>query len=78
MTKDFLTLLGGFLTALLGFFTVIGIKFDWFTASSIDAFMVVVGAAIALGVNVYAIWKNTYVSKKALEQKEVLKQNNLK
>ncbi len=78
MTKDFLTVLGGLLTSLLGLFTVLGIKFDWFTTESIDAFLLVAGAAIAFGLNIYAIWKNTYLSKKAQAQKEVLKQKGLK
>ena len=77
MKKDFTTLLGGFLSALLLFLGTIGISFDWFTQESIDAFVVLIGAAIALGVNAYAVWKNTYVSKKAKEQKQVLKDNDL-
>jgi len=77
MKKDFTILLGGFLSALLLFLGTIGISFDWFTQQSIDAFVVLVGAAIALGVNGYAVWKNTYVSKKAKEQKKVLKDNDL-
>lgn len=58
--KDILTLLGGFLTALLFFFGTIGIKFDWFTEASINAFVLLVGAFIALVINIYAVWKNTY------------------
>ena len=77
MKKDIVTLLGGFLTALLLFLGTIGISFDWFTQDSIDAFVVLIGAAIALGINLYAIWKNTYVSKKGQAQKEVLKKENL-
>lgn len=78
MKKDIVTLLGGFLTALLLFLGAIGISFDWFTQDSIDAFVVLVGAAIALVINLYAVWKNTYVSKKAQEQDELLKKHNLK
>jgi len=58
--KDIFTLLGGFLTALLFFFSTIGIKFDWFTEESINAFVLVVSAFVALAVNVYAVWKNTH------------------
>lgn len=77
MKKDIATLLGGFLTALLLFLGTVGISFDWFTQESINAFVILIGAAIALGVNLYAIWKNTYVSKKGQAQKEVLKDNDL-
>ena len=76
--KDTTILLSGFLTSVLFFLTTIGISFDWFTIESIDAFVVMIGAAIALGVNMYAIWKNTYVSKKAQIQKKVLEQRGLK
>lgn len=60
MKKDILTLLGGFLTALLFFFSTVGIKFDWFTEASINALVVLVGALVALVINIYAIWKNTH------------------
>ncbi|USK48856.1 PTS mannose transporter subunit IID [Bacillus sp. CMF12] len=61
MKKDIATLLGGFLTALLFFFGTIGISFDWFTTESINAFVILVSAFVALAVNLYAVWKNTYV-----------------
>jgi len=77
MKKDIVTLLGGFLSALLLFFGTIGLSFDWFTQESINAFVLVVGAAIALGWNLFAVWKNTYVSHKGQIQKEVLKQKGL-
>jgi len=77
MNKDIYTLLGGFLTALLFFLGTIGIKFDWFTVESINAFVVVVGALAALIINLYAVWKNTHVSKKAKKQKETLKDKGL-
>ncbi|MFS0780106.1 hypothetical protein [Bacillus sp. 1P06AnD] len=60
MNKDTITLLGGFLTALLLFLGTIGISFDWFTQESINAFVVVVGALVALIINIYAVWKNTH------------------
>ncbi|KON86618.1 hypothetical protein AF332_07160 [Sporosarcina globispora] len=67
MKKDVFTLLGGFLTALLFFFGTIGISFDWFTTESINAFVLVVSAFVALVVNLYAVWKNTYVGGKLKE-----------
>lgn len=60
MKKDIATLLGGFLTALLFFLSTVGIAFEWFTEASINAFVVLVSAGIALSVNLYAVWKNTY------------------
>ncbi|QED49336.1 phage holin [Cytobacillus dafuensis] len=79
MIKDMATLIGGFLTALLLFFGTIGVSFEWFTQDSINAFVVLISAAIALGINLYAVYKNTYVlTKKAKLQKEFLERNNLK
>jgi SPP1 family holin len=78
MTRDIVILLGGFLTSLLLFLGTIGVSFEWFTKESIDAFVMLCCAGLALGVNLYAVWKNTYVSKKARKQKEVLKQKGLK
>jgi hypothetical protein len=77
MKKDILILLGGFLTALLLFLGTIVVQFDWLTQESIDAFVLFVGATIALGLNLYAVWKNTHVSKKAQIQKKVLKDKGL-
>ncbi|OLN22026.1 hypothetical protein BTO30_11915 [Domibacillus antri] len=78
MKRDIVTLLGGFLTSLFLFLGTIGVSFDWFTPKSIDAFIMLSSAAGALFINLYAVWKNTYVSKKARKQKEVLKQKGLK
>ncbi|MDR7244537.1 hypothetical protein [Priestia megaterium] len=68
MTKDFFTLLGGFLTALLFFFGTIGVSFDWFTTESINAFVILVSAFMGLVVNIYAVWKNTHVSMHVKQQ----------
>lgn len=77
MKKDIFTLLGGFLTALLFFLGTVGISFDWFTTESINAFVLVVSALVALVVNIYAVWKNTYTSKKAQLQKKALQAQGL-
>lgn len=77
MNKDIFTLLGGFLTALLFFFGTIGVSFEWFTTESINAFVLVVSAFVVLVVNLYAIWKNTYVTRKAKKQKKVLEDKGL-
>lgn len=79
MIKDLLTLLAGFLSALLFFLSTIGIKLDWFTEDSINAFIWMLSAFITLIVNVYAVYKNTYVlTKKARIQKEELEKRGLK
>lgn len=77
MLKDFVTQLSGFLVALLGFFTAVGIKFEWFTLDSINAFVLVVSAFLALLINIYSVWKNTYTSKKAQIQKLALQKQGL-
>ncbi len=77
MKKDIFTLLGGFLTAVLLFFGTIGVSFDWFTQESINAFVLAASAGVALFINLYAIWRNTYVSKKAKLQKKALQAQGL-
>lgn len=77
MNKDILTLLGGFLSALLMFLGAIDISFDWFNETSINAFVILAGALSALIINLYAVWKNTFVSPKAKLQKEVLQSKGL-
>ena len=79
MVKDILTLLGGFLSALLLFFSTIGISFSWFTEESINAFILVLAAFITSGVNLYAVYKNTYViTKKARIAKRRAKEKRIK
>lgn len=78
MNKDISILVGGFLSSLLLFLSSVGIKFEWFTQESIDSFTVLLGSIITLAINFYAVWKNTYVSKKGKEQKEVLEKTGLK
>ncbi|MCM3598730.1 hypothetical protein M4D55_23505 [Metabacillus idriensis] len=77
MNKDLLTLLGGFLTALLMFFGTVGIAFEWFIQDSINAFVILVGALAALVINGIAVWKNTFVSRKAQIQKKALQSQGL-
>jgi SPP1 phage holin len=77
MNKDIFTLIGGFLTSLFMFFGTVGIAFDWFTQESINAFVVLIAAFSALVTNIYAIWKNTYTSKKAQLQKKALQSKGL-
>lgn len=77
MKKDIFTLVGGFLSSLLLFLGSIDVSFDWFTQTSIDAFVVLLAAAVMLTLNLYAIWKNTFVSKKAQLQKKALQSQGL-
>jgi hypothetical protein len=77
MKKDLFTLLGGFLTSVFLFLGTIGVSFDWFTQTSIDAFVFMAAAAGSLVLNLYAVWKNTHVrnrlKKNALNKQELIK-----
>jgi hypothetical protein len=77
MKKDLFTLLGGFLTSVFLFLGTIGVSFDWFTQTSIDAFVFMAAAAGSLVINLYAVWKNTHVrnrlKKNALKKQELIK-----
>lgn len=77
MKKDIFTLLSGFLTALLMFLGTVGLSFKWFTADSINAFVLVCSTLTVLLVNLYAVWKNTYTSRKAQLQKKALQAQGL-
>lgn len=77
--KQYVALFGGWLSAILLFLGTINVKFEWFTVSSIDAFVVVLGASVPFVIAGYGVWKNTYlVRKKAKEQENLLKRNGLK
>ena len=76
--KDYAILITGFLSALMLFLGTLGFSFEWFTAESIDAVGTVIIAAVPLFGAMYAVWKNTYVSRKAQMQKKVLEQRGLK
>jgi predicted acylesterase/phospholipase RssA len=75
MKKDIFTLLGGFLTSVFLFLGTIGVSFDWFTQTSIDAFVFMAAAAGSLVLNLYAVWKNTHVRNRI--KKNVLKKQEL-
>lgn len=70
--KDYLILIGGFLASLKMLLASFG--YDVIPNESIDAIVNLIGFGVAL----YAVWKNTYVSPKGLEQKKVLKDSGLK
>lgn len=69
-TKDIAILIVGFFSSLKILLASFGIKLpDLDTDNMIN--LIVTGAIL------YAVWKNTYVSKKALKQKEALKEKHL-
>ncbi|MEC3884571.1 phage holin [Halobacillus sp. HZG1] len=76
--KEVATLVGGFLTAIMGFLATLNIKYAWLTEASINAFVTVIIAGGMLSIGIYSVWKNTYVSKKGKEQKEELQRKGLK
>ncbi|MBP1950308.1 phage holin [Virgibacillus litoralis] len=75
--KDLSILIVGFLSTLMGFLATLNIKFEWLTEQSINAFGAFFVAAAMLGSGVYAVWKNTYVSKNAGLQKKALQSQKL-
>lgn len=76
--KGLSILLSGWLFALMGFLATLNIQFKWLTEDSINAFVIFFSATISLGINGYAIWKNTFVSKKAQQQNHALYEKKLK
>lgn len=76
--KSWVTLVTGVLSSLLLFLGAINVKYDWFTAESISAFGVLIGAILVFVLNLYAVWKNTYITKKGKKQLDVLEKNDLK
>jgi hypothetical protein len=72
-TKDVVAQVTGFLMAILLFLGTVNIHFDWFTEKSISAFGLLLGAAIALGINLYTIYQNHYgFTDKAKKEKSMI------
>lgn len=67
-TTDIVKQVVGFLTAISMFLGTIGFAFDWLTVDSINAFGVVLGATIALGYTLYAVYINTFGGKGAFKK----------
>lgn len=80
--KELSTLIGGWLSSLMILLGALNIKYEWLTEESISAFTVFIIATIVLTafiVNVYAVYKNTYViTEEAKEQKKELEKQGLK
>lgn len=77
--KQYISLFGGLLSAVLLFLQSLGITFTWFTDQTIDAFVNALLATVPFALVVYGVWKNSYiVTKQAREQEELLKKKGLK
>lgn len=76
--KSWVILVTGVLSSLLLFLGTINVKYDWFTMESIGAFGGLLTAFLVLVFNLYAVWENTYVTKKGKKELEVLERNDLK
>lgn len=76
--KGIALLVSGWLFAFMGFLATLNIQFRWLTEASISSFTALFVASLSLLVNVYAIWKNTFVSKKAQKQNKILHEQKLK
>ncbi len=77
--KQYVALIGGWLSAVLLFLGTLNVKFEWFNQESIDALVVVLMASVPFVIALYSAWKNTYIlSPKAKKQERVLKRNGLK
>lgn len=77
--KQYVAMVGGFLSAVFLFLGTLNIKFEWFTVDSIDAFVVVLGAGLPMAMALYGVYKNQYLlTKKAKVQEDELKSKGLK
>ncbi|GAF14937.1 hypothetical protein JCM19046_3501 [Bacillus sp. JCM 19046] len=79
MNADIFKQITGFFSALLVFLGFLGVSFEWFTVESIDAFGLVLAAAVPLAYNLYTIYKNHFgFTEKAKHDKRVLDRVNNK
>lgn len=79
MNADIVKQITGFLSALLVFLGFLGVSFEWFTVDSINAFGLVLAAAIPLAYNLFTIYKNHFgFTEKAKHDKRVLDRVNNK
>jgi len=76
--KGLAILIVGFLTSAMGFLATLNVHFHWLTDASINAFGAMFIASVMLAGSVYAVWKNTFVSKKAQKQNKELHKKDLK
>lgn len=77
--KQYISLFGGLLGAILLFLDSLNVKFAWFNQGTINSFVEVLLAAIPFVLVAYGVWKNSYViTDKAKRQEKVLQRNELK
>lgn len=66
------------LSTLLMFLTIIGVRFDWLTIESINAFGVFLTAFILFGLSMYGNWMNTFTRWESFRKAKRLEQQRLK
>ena len=66
--KHLATNVGGVLTAILGFLSILNLHFDWFSPGSIDAFTAIIVAIGTLFVGSFSTIVNTYLTKHSKEK----------
>ncbi|MCF7615604.1 MULTISPECIES: hypothetical protein [Bacillus] len=66
--KHLATNVGGVLTAILGFLSILNLHFDWFSPGSIDAFTAIIIAIGTLFVGSFSTIVNTYLTKHSKEK----------
>ncbi|CAI6329555.1 hypothetical protein M1D45_21815 (plasmid) [Bacillus sp. SA116] len=66
--KHLATNVGGVLTAILGFLSILNLHFDWFSPGSIDAFTAIIVAIGTLFVGSFSTVVNTYLTKRSKEK----------
>jgi hypothetical protein len=60
--KHLATNVGGVLTSVLGFFSILNLHYDWFNVGSINAFVAIIVALGTLFVGSFATFVNTYLT----------------
>lgn len=75
--KALVTQIVGMLSALLLFLGTVGIRYEWFTLDSINAFGVFLTAAILLAITLREIWANHFYQWKAFIKAEEEKRKRL-
>lgn len=77
--KQFVGLIGGFLSAVLLFLQSLNVEFAWFNQEVIGTFSNVLIASIPFVLVIYGVYKNSYIiTDKAKVQEKALKKQGLK
>lgn len=72
--KGLIQQIGGVLSALLLFLGTLNIEFSWLTEESINAFLLTLAAAAALGVSLFSIYKNSHAFRKGQQDNQRIKE----